>query len=459
MELQGYRTKRGTGGGARTRHGSARLPLLFVALLLAPLAGASRGAAAPVGEAPDAGAEPQWNGYENEPLRVNIADDRGEDATYRRGEPITITFETNQDAYAVVYRIDTDGEVTILWPRSRLDDGFVFGGHRYSLPAAGAPDLRAGSEPGMEYVEALVSLYPYDLRDIEVDFHNEPADAEYRYAVAGDPFLAMNEVNHAITRLENAEDFVVTNYVSYSVEHQVDYPRYLCSQCHADQNHDPYGASCTIAIHHDYDWSNRWYDQYGYYPVYQYPVYYYVDPWSGQPWVNYWYTPWYDWPGYDVYRWPFGCYVWNYSPYWQGDMWTRWKSGDRRYAPLDKRDVRDERWRQKQIARVTPFTREARPPREVEDVLRTRTRVDREGSPVQRGRDIARGGYVNVAPEQRRPVTFDAAPGRGTGAGGLRVREDRGPGGRVPPAVGERARVGQSRAGDVGPPAGGRTGV
>ena len=25
-------------------------------------------------------------------------------------------------------RIDVDGKVTVLWPRSRMDDGFVFGG-------------------------------------------------------------------------------------------------------------------------------------------------------------------------------------------------------------------------------------------------------------------------------------------------------------------------------------------
>jgi len=452
MEHQGYRTHRGMGGGARTRHGSARLSLLLVALLLVPLAGASRGAANPAANPPDDGAGPSWTGYENQPLRVNITQGLGEGDTYRRGEQINIAFEANQDAYAVVYRIDSDGEVTILWPRSRLDDGFVFGRHQYNLPAAGAPRLRAGSEPGVEYVEAVVSLYPFDLRDIEVDFHHEPADEDYRYAVAGDPFLAMNEINHAITRLENAEDFVVTNYVSYYVERQVEHPRYLCGQCHAGEGYDPYGASCTIAIHHDYNWSNRWYVRFGYYPVYQYPAYYYVDPWSSRPWINYWYTPWYDWPGYSVYDWPFSCYVWNYSPFWHDDVWSRWKSGDRRYTPLDKRDIRDERWRQKQLARSTPFVREARPSRDVEDVLRTRTKLDRDGVRVQGGERGGRGDFANVAPELRQPVTFRDAPGRDAREGGLRVREDRVRGDRVPPAVGGRTREGQPRGGGVRTP-------
>ncbi len=448
MRHQGYRSHRGTGGGARTRHGSARLSLWLVALLAASVAGASRGAANPS----ESGADQVWTGYENQPLRVNITQGRGDDDTYRRGEQVRIAFETNQDAYAVVYRIDSAGEVTILWPRSRLDDGFVFGRHEYSLPAAGAPRLRVGSEPGVEYVEALVSLYPFDLRDVELDFHHEPADEDYRYAVAGDPFLAMNEVNHAITRLENAEDFVVTNYVSYYVERQVDHPRYLCNQCHADEDYDPYGMSCTIAIHHDYNWSNRWYVRFGYYRVYQYPAYYYVDPWSSRPWINYWYTPWYDWPGYAVYDWPFNCYVWNYSPYWHQDSWSRWKAGDRRYTPLDKRDVRDERWRQKQVARSTPFVREARPPRDVEDVLRTRTKLDREGARVAGGGSGGRGDYVNVAPGLRQPAAFRDAPAGSVREGGLRVREDGGRGGRVPPPVGGRTREAQGRDGEVRTP-------
>ncbi len=447
MEHQGYRTHRGMGGVARTRHGSARLSLLLVALLLVPLAGAANPAANP----PDDGVGPNWTGYETQPLRVNITQGRGDGDTYRRGEQINILFEANQDAYAVVYRIDSDGGVTILWPRSRLDDGFVFGRHQYSLPAAGAPRLRAGSEPGVEYVEAVVSLYPFDLRDIEVDFHHEPADEDYRYAVAGDPFLAMNEVNHAITRLENAEDFVVTNYVSYFVERRVEHPRYLCSQCHAGENYDPYRASCTIAIHHDYDWSNRWYVRFGYYPVYQYPAYYYVDPWSSRPWINYWYTPWYDWPGYAVYDWPFSCYVWNYSPYWHDDAWSRWKSGDRRYTPLDKRDIRDERWRQKQIARSTPFVREARPPRDVEEVLRTRTKLDRDRVRVLGGGGGGRGDFANVSPDLRQPVTFSEGPRRDAREGGLRVREDRARGGRVPPVAGARTRLGDERPGPARP--------
>lgn len=282
----------------------------------------------------------QWDGYEFQPLRINIWHDKGDDEIYRNDEPVRVHFDTNQDAYVVVYRIDADGEVTILWPHSRFDDGFVFGSHTYNLPAPGARRIKAAGQDGVEYVQAVVSAYPFDLRHLDVDFHHEPTDIMYAYYVAGDPFLAMNEVNYAVTGLEDSEDFVATNYISYYVGSRVDHPRYLCSQCHdVDVNYHPYKDHCTVEIHHDYGWGNDWYGRYGYFPVYYNPVYYYVDPWTARPWINYWYRPWYSWPSSRGYAWNYDFYVWNYSPYWQGNVSTYYGSDNRRFRPISK-DVR-----------------------------------------------------------------------------------------------------------------------
>ncbi|MBU0741019.1 DUF4384 domain-containing protein [bacterium] len=277
-----------------------------------------------------------WNGFENQPYRVNIWHDRGDDEIYQRGEAVRIHFEANSDAYAVVYRIDAEGLVSILWPRSRYDDGFVFGNHTYNLPTPGAERIRTAGTEGVEYVQVLVSAYPFDLRNLEVDFHHESGQEEQGYYVAGDPFLAMNDVNYAVTGLEDPSDYVVTNYLSYYVHRKVDYPRYMCTQCHDDSSYQPYSDTCLIEIHHDYSWDNDWYGRYQYYPAYYYPVYYYVDPWTWRPWINYWYRPWYAWPTWGYSVWDFDCYVWNYSPYWRGDVWVRYKEGRQRYRPIVK---------------------------------------------------------------------------------------------------------------------------
>jgi len=386
-------------------------------------------------QAVDVAAGAQWQGYDQVPLRVNIWHDHADDEPYRPGEAVRIHFETNRDGYVVVYRIDTAGRVTILWPRSHLDDGFVFGHHTYHLPTAGARRIRAGDEVGVEYVEAIFSEYPFDLRELDIDFHEEREAKRHDYYVAGDPFLAMNEVNYAVTGLDDAQDYVVTNYVSYSVGRQVDHPRYLCTQCHdPDTVHDPYRDHCTVEIHYDYGWANDWYVRFGYYPVYYYPTYYYVDPWTWTPWINFWYRPWYAWPDFGFYSWGFSFYLWDTSPYYRGDVWVRYKHGDRRYRPLAKvRAYREPRRVDRlSVPRSLVVTKQPES-RLIEAMRLKRPVVDREGSVRTKG--TRKAAYRNVPPTRRRPVDLGERR-RPTRQPGLRVP---GRGGEYPPSVGSGA--------------------
>ena len=305
-------------------HGLASLSGLVTMIVLLALAGAARADTQP--------APAKDFDYGTVNLRVGVwIEGLEEDEVLERGQAMSVGFQTNDDAYAVVYRIDTEGEVTILWPRSRMDDGFVFGGHEYMLPVAGARRLSASSRSGEGIIEVLTSRYPFDLRDLEVDFHHEYKADKHHFQVLGDPFLAMNEINYAITRLEDTEDYVVSNYLSYYVHEKVDHPRYLCNQCHFDDDLTvhPYQDECTINITYDYGWSNRWYRDYGYFPVYYNPVYVYYDPWTWRPWVNFWYDPWYRCVSYPGWNWRNPVYVWCDSPYYRGYSDYRF-NGDRR---------------------------------------------------------------------------------------------------------------------------------
>ena len=226
----------------------------FVALLwLAPSAGAQTAAGSdryqPERSRDDygqAGDSDKDFDYAAQTLRVALWLDRDEDEIYQRGDEQRVGFQTNEDAYAVVYRIDTDGMVTVLWPRDRLDDGFVFGGHEYRLPGRESAALRINEQEGEGYVQAIVSRYPFDLRALELDFLQDAGGTRVDFRVAGDPFLAMNEVNYAITGLEDAGDHVITNHVRYYVHKRVDHPRYLCMQCHTEDSvrYDPYEGHC-----------------------------------------------------------------------------------------------------------------------------------------------------------------------------------------------------------------------
>src|SRR5262249_30906146 len=52
-------------------------------------------------------------------LDVEVWTDRGEDAVYQEGDNIGIKVRSNGDAYLLVYELDTDGRVNLLYPLKR----------------------------------------------------------------------------------------------------------------------------------------------------------------------------------------------------------------------------------------------------------------------------------------------------------------------------------------------------
>ena len=387
--LRSRKITNGTGSALRPAVGIA-LVLVFM-LLIGPRVGAQEiGGETTPSQSGSQVSESSDIDYEAITLRVGVWLDKDAEDVYRKGEDQAVGLQVNEDAYAVVYRIDSEGLVTILWPRSRMDDGFVFGGHEYSLPVSGARHLRVSTKEGEGFVEAIVSRYPFDLRDLEIDFHHESGDETFDFYVAGDPFLALNEVNYAITGLEDATDFVVTDNVSYYVHREVDHPRYLCNQCHIEDDvaYHPYRDTCTLEIKVDYGWYDGWYDRYGWYPVYANPVYVYFDPWLGRPWVNFWYDPWYRCPPVSRF-WCGPVFGWYDSPYYWGNCHTYYDTGHRRYRPLGS-PVQDDGVRRKtrEYARVTNMLDGKAPSEDQRRAMRQRTTVIG---------DQATGGRTDVA--------------------------------------------------------------
>ncbi len=272
-------------------------------------------------------------------LRVNVWHGREDNDTYRRGEAMTVHFRTNADLYVVVYRIDSDGQVEVLWPTTRYDDGFVYADHTYTLPRPGSPvRLRASQLRGVEYIEAIASEYPFDLRNLAIDFRFDPdARTNYDYEVSGDPFLAVNDINFAITGLDADVEYVVTDWAHLYVESKVEYARYTCRQCHDqdDDEYHPYVDKCsTVNIYNDWGWQTSWYDRFGWYPLYYEPPYYYWDISFGRPYWYPYYPLVYSWPAYSVYSRPYPVYWWYDSPYDYVDYRVRYKKNWRHYRSL-----------------------------------------------------------------------------------------------------------------------------
>jgi hypothetical protein len=157
---------------------------------------------------------------------------RGHDegSVYAPGEAIRIEFKTNEDAYHVVYGIDTEGYVRVLFPRFWEDDGWVERNQKVKLRSEDLawPADRWGAD-GIVYVEAVASPLPFEFR--AAGFANDHGlvgwyGAEGPLRVNGDPFLAFNDIHQRLFPDWERAVFTVdyTYFYVGAVQHA---PRYL----------------------------------------------------------------------------------------------------------------------------------------------------------------------------------------------------------------------------------------
>ncbi len=206
-------------------------------------------------------------------LGVEVWTDRGEGGVYQAGDAIRIHFRASQDCYLLLYNVDTEGRVHLLYPGRRFEPHWVTGRREYVLPGPSAGyDLRVDGPAGVEYVQALASLEPFQrLPDYLDPDAGDPADEDgaelvrgdwrNRGRIVGDPFKGMDRINRSILPYDCDEnDCYAGGYCSYYVQKKVSYPRYLCADCHgpaAWHAFDPYSSRCSVFdIRADYDW--RW---------------------------------------------------------------------------------------------------------------------------------------------------------------------------------------------------------
>ncbi len=206
------------------------------------------------------------------PLQVSVWTDRGERAVYYPGERIRIYFRATQDAHVVVYDVDTEGRVKLLFPPDPFHGTWITGGRTYVLPPQGVHwDLRISGPAGIEYVVIVASTSPFEWDE----YAERLASGGVLETITTDPQLGIERINQLIAPTYEGVPYYVSARTSFYVERRVPYPRYMCYDCHSPWHWDPYYAICPafeIVIY------SRW-DDYYYRPPY--------NPWGRRPY--YWY--------------------------------------------------------------------------------------------------------------------------------------------------------------------------
>jgi hypothetical protein len=198
---------------------------------------------------------------------VDVWIDKDEGGVYRPGESMRVYFRSTGDANVLVFNVDTEGYVHLIYPYGPEDPPYVDGGRAYRIPSRSDPyDLVADGPPGIEYVVAVASPYPFqnlpwylsaDRTDGErPDLEDDDDDTESGQ-IQGDPYVGIDRIIRRIVP-PGREDRVATNETYFYIGRRVEYPRYVCADCHYHPFYfDPYVDACSaFEIRVDATWAH-----------------------------------------------------------------------------------------------------------------------------------------------------------------------------------------------------------
>lgn len=198
-------------------------------------------------------------------LEARVWLDRGQEPVLQRGDQIRIYYRTSEDAYAAIFRIDTDGAISMVFPQHPDAIDAVRGGRDYRLLLPEAPAWRVEDDPGVGYLFMVASPEP-------LDFSAFPYDPRLGWdlgAVSGvvyeDPYVAIDDYVALLVPDWDVVPYAL-DFLTYHVGNTYAYPRFLCYDCHTQRSYaawNPYSAVCTsfrVVI---------WDDPY-FYPTYRY---------------------------------------------------------------------------------------------------------------------------------------------------------------------------------------------
>ncbi|HET8649479.1 MAG TPA: DUF4384 domain-containing protein [Gemmatimonadales bacterium] len=275
------------------------------------------------------------------------------DRSFEAGDRAKVQVQTRDDGYLVVFQVDIDGHLRVLFPLDPGDDNYVRGGHRYALKGRGGREAFSAEQgSGRGWVYAAVSRLPFRFDDYVRGDHwdygafpeqlpEQPEDQlnELAQRIATDRFdydiLSYDVYQPTVASYGAASTTVYSSY----------YPSYYdpfwptCLGC--------YGSGLTVSIGFGRRYPYYWYDPafigpYVYDPFYYYPYRYY--PYYYRPARYYYYPP--------AYRYPYASYGPRYGH--PSSVWT-FKSIDRATSGIGV-DYRDRRYLAPRTVRSTVTT-------------------------------------------------------------------------------------------------------
>jgi hypothetical protein len=198
-------------------------------------------------------------------LTVDVWINKEEGGIYQPGESMRVFFRPSADAFVLVYNIDTEGYVHLVYPYGPNDPIQVEANQTLRIPARHDPyDLVADGPPGVEYVVAVASEVPFQKLPWYLSGDPDggpppddaaPGDDLESGVIVGDPYVGMQRINRRILQ-PGAGSRSASSETFFYIHQRVEYPRYVCADCHySGFSFDPYLGACpVVAVQVDATW-------------------------------------------------------------------------------------------------------------------------------------------------------------------------------------------------------------
>lgn len=173
--------------------------------------------------------------------------DRGDEPVVEWGDEVRVYYRTSHDAYAAIFRVDTDGRVSLLYPQHPDADPWVVGGRDYRLVFREGSRWEVREDPGVGYFFMVASQQPLDFSLFGFDADEGWDLRGVGETVYEDPYVAIDDYVAAVLPDWETAPYAL-DFLEYSVGEDHDYPRFLCYDCHGFQSYarwDPYARACS----------------------------------------------------------------------------------------------------------------------------------------------------------------------------------------------------------------------
>jgi hypothetical protein len=246
-----------------------------------------------------ASAQPGATPHDDPPIQLWISNDR----RFFPGERAKVQVRTKDDGYLIVFHVDPEGYLRVLFPLDPDKDNFVRGGKKYEVRGRGGREAFEADTRGRGTVYAAVSRDPFRFEGFVLDDH-------WDYRALAPSRLSSNpeaELNELVRRM--AQGNFDYDLLSYEVVERVAYASDYTSRYYGSGYDDPwcYRFSCgpsyfgspsglTIGLFFGRPYRRYYYDPYFYaYDPFYNPFFY--DPYYYAPvYPRYYHRPYYDYP-------------------------------------------------------------------------------------------------------------------------------------------------------------------